>query len=115
MNIPLARNPPAWVMLALGLTLTAIASQRIKDDIERHATDDFAEIANELTLRVEEQLRSLDQPESHYEALKAYLMMYDPQRFDAGALKAHIEADWDVRLGREMTTEQRERLTASTK
>lgn len=65
-----------------------------------------------LALRVEEQLRSLDQPESHYEALKAYLMMYDPQRFDAGALKAHIEADWDVRLGREMTTEQRERLSS---
>ena len=65
-----------------------------------------------LALRVEEQLRSLDQPESHYEALKAYLMMYDPARFDASALKSHIEADWDVRLGREMTTEQRERLSS---
>lgn len=65
-----------------------------------------------LALRVEEQLRSLDQPESHYEALKAYLMMYDPVRFDARALKAHVEADWDVRLGREMTTVQRERLSS---
>jgi type VI secretion system protein ImpL len=40
-----------------------------------------------LALRVEEQLRAGDQPESQYEALKAYLMMYDPAHFDAEALK----------------------------
>ncbi|WP_088280713.1 type VI secretion system membrane subunit TssM [Ideonella sp. A 288] len=64
-----------------------------------------------LALRVEEQLRGGDQPESQYEALKAYLMMYDTGRFEAAALKSHIEGDWDNRLGREITPEQREQLT----
>jgi type VI secretion system protein ImpL len=50
-------------------------------------------------MRVEEQLRAGDQPEAQYEALKAYLMMYDPERFEPASLKAHVEADWDVRLG----------------
>jgi type VI secretion system protein ImpL len=64
-----------------------------------------------LALRVEEQLRAGDQPELQYEALKVYLMMYEPARFDAAALKAHIESDWEGRLGREITVEQREALS----
>jgi type VI secretion system protein ImpL len=51
-------------------------------------------------MRVEEQLRATDQPEAQYEALKAYLMMYDPARFEAGVAEAaHVEADWEARLG----------------
>ena len=64
-----------------------------------------------LAMRVEEELRAGDQAESQYEALKAYLMMYDPQRFDAAALKAHVENDWDVRLGRELSGEQRDAMS----
>jgi type VI secretion system protein ImpL len=64
-----------------------------------------------LALRVEEQLRSGAARESAYEALKVYLMMYDPARFDAQALKAHMERDWDERLGREISAEQREQLS----
>lgn len=64
-----------------------------------------------LAIRVEEQLRSGAQQDSLYESLKAYLMMYDPAHFEAKALKSHIEADWDARLGRELSTEQREQLT----
>ena len=64
-----------------------------------------------LALRVEEQLRVGEQADSQYEALKAYLMLYDVQRFDAGALKQHIESDWEARLGREITVEQREALS----
>ena len=64
-----------------------------------------------LALRVEEQLRSPDQPESQYEALKAYLMMFDPAHFDAKSLKKHIEADWDNRLARELRPDQREALS----
>lgn len=64
-----------------------------------------------LALRVEEQLRAGEQAESQYEALKAYLMMYDPAHFDAQALKQHIESDWDVRLGRELSGEQRETMS----
>ncbi len=64
-----------------------------------------------LALRAAEQLRSGAQPESEYEALKVYLMMYDPAHFDDKALKTYFEADWDVRLGAEMTTERRDRLS----
>ena len=64
-----------------------------------------------LAMRLEEELRAGDQPESQYEALKAYLMMYDPARFDAAALKQHVESDWEARLGRELTPEQREALS----
>ena len=63
-----------------------------------------------LALRVEEQLRASDQPESLYEALKAYLMMYEPAHFEPAALKLHIESDWEARLGREITVEQRDAL-----
>jgi type VI secretion system protein ImpL len=63
-----------------------------------------------LAIRVEEQLRAGDQPESHYEALKTYLMLYDPARFDAASVKAHMENDWDVRLSRELSVEQREAM-----
>jgi type VI secretion system protein ImpL len=64
-----------------------------------------------LAIRVEEQLRAGDQAESQYEALKAYLMMYDPAHFEPAALKAHIESDWDQRAARELGTEQREALS----
>jgi len=63
-----------------------------------------------LAIRVEEQLGS-SQQESLYEALKAYLMMYDPDHFDAAALKGHIESDWDARIGRELNQEQRDQLS----
>jgi len=60
-----------------------------------------------LALRVEQQLRTPDQPELHYEALKSYLMLYEPSHFDAAALSAYFEADWDAGLAREITPEQR--------
>ncbi|MBI3369420.1 MAG: hypothetical protein HY021_13545 [Burkholderiales bacterium] len=65
-----------------------------------------------LALRVAEQLRLGDQQELQYEALKAYLMMYQPERFDAAALKAYIESDWDARVGRDLSIDQRARLSA---
>lgn len=64
-----------------------------------------------LALRVEEQLRVGEQTDSQYEALKAYLMLYDVSRFDAASLKQHVETDWEARLGREITVEQREALS----
>ncbi|MGM9485015.1 type VI secretion system membrane subunit TssM [Roseateles sp. NT4] len=64
-----------------------------------------------LALRIAEQLRSVDQPESQYEALKAYLMMLDVEHFDGEALRAHIEADWGQRLGRDITPQQRQALS----
>jgi len=65
-----------------------------------------------LALRVEEQLRqSGEAAESQYEALKTYLMLRDPQRFDAKALKTYLESDWDARLAHDLSTEQRAQMS----
>lgn len=65
-----------------------------------------------LALRVEEQLRQGGEAaESQYEALKTYLMLRDPERFDAKALKTYIEHDWDARLARDLSNEQRAKLS----
>jgi len=63
-----------------------------------------------LALRFEDQLRLDGQADAQYEALKAYLMLYDLAHFDAASLKAHVEADWDVQLSRSIAPEQREAL-----
>ena len=64
-----------------------------------------------IALRVEDQLRaSIDNPELQYEALKAYVMLHDPDHFDADALKAYFLADWDLNLPRSVTTEERAEL-----
>ena len=65
-----------------------------------------------LALRVEERLRqSGEAAESQYEALKTHLMLRDPQRFDAKALKTYLEHDWDARLARDLSNEQRAQLS----
>ena len=63
--------------------------------------------------RLEEQLRAAnkDNLEYAYEALKAYLMLHQPEHFDASALKAWIGADWDTNYSR-MAPEQRSQLDA---
>ena len=65
-----------------------------------------------LALRIEEQLRQGGEaPEMQYEALKAYLMLHDPDHFDAESLKIYVEADWDAQFGRELALEDREQLS----
>ncbi|MBI3380482.1 MAG: type VI secretion system membrane subunit TssM [Aquabacterium sp.] len=64
-----------------------------------------------IALRVEDQVKtSIDNPELQYEALKAYVMLHDPQHFDPKALKSYFMADWDQNLPRSVTTEQRAEL-----
>jgi type VI secretion system protein ImpL len=66
-----------------------------------------------LALRVEEHLKtSNDNPELQYEALKTYVMLHDPDHFDAASLKLYVLADWEANLPREVTTEQRTALEA---
>lgn len=66
-----------------------------------------------LALRVEEQLRQGgDAPEMQYEALKTYVMLHDPDHFDAESLKTYVEADWDAQFGREIAAEDRAQLSA---
>jgi type VI secretion system protein ImpL len=64
-----------------------------------------------IALGIEEQLKNgNDNPELQYEALKAYIMLYDPERFDPQALKLYVTADWELTLPRAVTTEQRAAL-----
>ena len=65
-----------------------------------------------LALRIEQQLRTdaRNNPELLYEGLKAYLMLHDPQHFNATALKAYITADWENSLPGEVTNRQRKEL-----
>jgi type VI secretion system protein ImpL len=61
-----------------------------------------------VVLRLEERLRTANRNdlEMAYEALKAYLMLYTPEHFDAESLKAWIMLDWDANLRRSLTPEQ---------
>jgi len=64
-----------------------------------------------LAIRVEEQLKaSQNDPELLYEALKAYVMMHDPEHFDAAVLKGYMLADWEANLPRDVTADQRAAL-----
>jgi type VI secretion system protein ImpL len=64
-----------------------------------------------IALNIEEQVRSgFDNPELQYEALKAYVMLYDPERFDPEALKLFVQAEWELNLPRSVTPEQRAAL-----
>ncbi len=62
--------------------------------------------------RLEERLRAVNQNnlELAYEALKGYLMLYTPERFDPEAIKPWIALDWDVNLERSLSPEQRAAL-----
>jgi type VI secretion system protein ImpL len=68
----------------------------------------------QLSRRVEDQLRSAqkDNLEFAYEALKSYLMLYQPEHFDSDSLRAWITLDWDRSLDRGFTAEQRQALEA---
>ena len=64
-----------------------------------------------IALRVEDHLKGgQGNPELQYEALKAYVMLFDPARFDAEALKLYVRADWETQLSRDVTNEQRAAL-----
>ena len=62
--------------------------------------------------RVEDLLRSAQSrnPELMYEALKAYVMLYDSEHYSASDLKDLVLADWEANLPREVTNEQRAEL-----
>ena len=84
------------------------------DSAARHAYERMLvdAVQPRLALRVEEQLRAGGSAtETLYEALKAYLMLHEPERFDDVALKRYFEGDWDARLARELGIEERARLS----
>jgi type VI secretion system protein ImpL len=66
----------------------------------------------QLAKRIEDQLRTAqkDNLEFSYEALKTYLMLHQPERFDPEALKAWITLDWARSLDRGIPEDQRQLL-----
>lgn len=107
----LTASPDGKVPLSMGFglyqgdKLTAAAEQAYRRLLE----DAFMP---RLALRVEEQLRTAsgNNLEFAYEALKAYLMLHDPEHFDANALKAWILFDWQRSLPRNLPQEDRQAL-----
>jgi type VI secretion system protein ImpL len=63
-----------------------------------------------IAMRIEQRLRSGGNAELQYEALKAYVMLHDPQHFNAPALKSYVSAEWDSTLPTDTTNEQRQTL-----
>jgi type VI secretion system protein ImpL len=66
----------------------------------------------QLARRLEDQLRDAqkDNLEFAYEALKSYVMLHEPERFDGEGLKAWITLDWNRSLDRGIPAEQRTAL-----
>ncbi len=66
-----------------------------------------------IVLRLEERLRqNAGNPGYLYDTLKIYLMMDDPERFDAKAVKGWMEQEWQLNLPRTVGREQRDHLSA---
>jgi type VI secretion system protein ImpL len=68
-------------------------------------------LAPRVARRLEERLRAAnkDNLEQAYEALKSYLMLYTPDKFDADTLRAWIALDWDTQF-KNLAPEQRAAL-----
>jgi type VI secretion system protein ImpL len=64
--------------------------------------------------RAEERLRAVNREnlEEAYANLKAYLMLYTPDKFEADDFKAWVLVDWEATLERRMAPEQREQMAA---
>jgi type VI secretion system protein ImpL len=63
-----------------------------------------------VALRLEQQIREADSPEVRYEALKTYVMLYDPAHLKAAEVRTWVAADWDRTLPRDITQLQRSHL-----
>jgi type VI secretion system protein ImpL len=68
--------------------------------------------APRIATRLEERLRAANASnlENAYEALKNYLMLYTPDKFDADTLRAWIATDWDVQYARALDADGRAEL-----
>ena len=64
-----------------------------------------------VALRLEQQIRDAESPEVRYEALKAYVMLYDPAHLKPVELKAWVAGDWERTLPRDVTQIQRSALS----
>ncbi len=64
-----------------------------------------------LMVRMEEVLKqSMNNPDQAYQALKAYLMLANPDRMDTQFVAQWVRQDWDTNQSRVMSAEQLEQL-----
>ncbi|HEY9028058.1 MAG TPA: type VI secretion system membrane subunit TssM, partial [Burkholderiaceae bacterium] len=63
-----------------------------------------------VALRLEQQIRDASAPEVRYEALKTYLMLYDPQHQKPVEIEQWVAGDWERTLSRDVTQLQRQAL-----
>ncbi|CAN5333845.1 type VI secretion system membrane subunit TssM [soil metagenome] len=80
-----------------------------KQAYERMLTD---ALMPRLSMQIEQQLKlgAGTNPEWLYEALKAYVMIHTPERFDAKGFKSYVSADWEANLSSRLTPEARATL-----
>ncbi len=103
-----AEDPPLSTGLGLSQFDKLDAGARIAYE---HALQ--TAFAPRIAQRLEDRLRAAnrDNLENAYEALKSYLMLYQPEHFDADALRAWIGVDWDQQYAA-LDPQQRARLDA---
>jgi type VI secretion system protein ImpL len=66
-----------------------------------------------LQLQLESRLRaSANDPDRLYDALKAYVMLAQPERFDPAWFKSSMTGTWEASLPRDVSTESRKSLEA---
>ncbi|MBS0447975.1 MAG: type VI secretion system membrane subunit TssM [Proteobacteria bacterium] len=102
-----AAGSASW-QLGFGLFQGRKLDRAARTAYERMLTD---AMLPRIALRLRQQLQSGEAPESQYESLKAYLMLYDVDHFDAKALKSYIENDWATQRGAELSAAQRAQLS----
>ncbi|MBL8481132.1 MAG: type VI secretion system membrane subunit TssM [Rhodocyclaceae bacterium] len=64
-----------------------------------------------LAMRLEDQIRDPENSEVQYEALKAYLMLYQEKHLDAQAFEAWMQTDWERNLPKDVHARLRDDLT----
>lgn len=83
------------------------------DKLDAAMNDAYARLLRDaflprLSRRIEDMLRAGAQsPETLYEALKAYLMLYDPERMEPEAFKRFVMDDWEANLAQSLPASQR--------
>jgi type VI secretion system protein ImpL len=94
---------------ALGLDQSAKLGRAAEHAYQRMLRDALLPVVRgDIESRLRESL--LDWPESQYDALKAYLMLATPERFDAAWLRQDVLAGWERALPRALPEETRRAL-----
>jgi len=99
----------------MGMRFGLYQGHRLARNLTLPAYRRLLEIAflSRLMIRLEQQMKaSMSHPESAYQTLKAYLMLGDDEHLEPEYVKRWITTDWKKNLGRSLSNEQYEQLSA---